>query len=87
MRENQNYQPVDALFEVLTEWKPGSLSPEQVIDSIEVKIGRTIVGQERTDLESLAGHEIEYDVEIFGYDQSEPLRPMLINMNEEEWRD
>lgn len=84
MRENDNYQPIDALFEAITECKPGTVSADDLTGSIEIKIGRSLIGQERTDIHSLAEQEL-----AFYADQSEPqpLRPNLLNMNEEEWRD
>lgn len=64
-------QPVDLLFETIPEWKPGTRSAEDIVGSVESKLGRPITGQERTDLLSLAGGELQYDSEQFGSEGDE----------------
>ncbi len=62
-------EPVDLLFSSINDWKPGTVDAEFLVGSVEIKLGRLLMGQERVNLLSLAGNELVYDNERFGKDE------------------
>jgi hypothetical protein len=66
MKELINKQPVDLVYDVLTDFRPGTLDSEDLIRIVETRYGQPLIGFTRADLESLADYEIEQDIKIYG---------------------
>jgi hypothetical protein len=65
MSELINKQPIDLLYEALTDFEPGTLTSDQLVNCVELRYGHSIRGFVRADLENLAAQEIDHDTQIY----------------------